>query len=240
MNKLAPVSDNVNNEESDFVKPYYIEELGEEGLMASDIAKALGVSIKRVHERLNRSFTKDCEEIEDWRLVAIATAIDTGTYTKREGTTYAFNIKAAKAFVATYRNKRGRLYLNFLFDCEKIATELVPKLNEEIKKLRDENKKFIALPPPKKKSKPKDLIDCYTFQGTLFEGEFELVPIKKHRSEATEFDMDMHRLKHCSKIGINNLKTSEKIMLKYSGSSNPLQQTVVKALAQYKDKKSEE
>jgi hypothetical protein len=69
----------------------------------------------------------------------------------------------SKMIVALYRNAIGRSYLKFLLECERVATELTPKLiaqNQElhqklkaledsIKALEDSRAKVRALPKPK-------------------------------------------------------------------------------------------
>jgi hypothetical protein len=56
--------------------------------------------------------------------------------TSTDSKTYALNTRAAKAFVATYNSTMGRKYLDFLFDCEHVATKETPLLIAEIDLLR--------------------------------------------------------------------------------------------------------
>lgn len=122
---------------SSFKKPYFIDILGEEGLTARDISESLNVPIFHIHQRIKRSFLAQTKDIQDWRIITTVMTIDSGTYTERESETFILNIRSAKAFVATYDSKFGRSYLNFLFDCEKVATEITPKLIAEIQLLKE-------------------------------------------------------------------------------------------------------
>jgi len=120
-------------------------------------------------------------------------------------------------------------FLEAFNTAQRVMFEQVPKLKAEIAELRLANRKMLAA-PGKKRNKNFNMVDTYGFQETLFDGEFCLVPITKPKEQATEFDLDMHKMKHCGKIGMSNLKKARTIMNKYSGSSDPLHQTVLKAI----------
>jgi len=126
--------------ESKFIKPHYIEILDEEGLTAHEIAICLSVPVNRVHRRLERTFIEQVKDILHWKILQTSVKQEihevNGYRYDREIDTYALNTRAAKAFVATYKNFIGASYLDFLFDCEFLATEKMPKLIAEIDLLR--------------------------------------------------------------------------------------------------------
>ena len=113
-----------------FIKPYYIEVLKEEGLTAKDLAESLGVPLDHIHRKIKRGW------IGDNNLIFKATSFD--GLNKNNGLTfetYAFDIVSAKAFVARWKNERGDSYLQFLFRCERVVMEEIPKMQSRIKEL---------------------------------------------------------------------------------------------------------
>ena len=84
--------------ESNFVKPYFIEELGEEGLTAHDIAKALGVNVREVHKKCRRMLASKKPSV--FAPVPYGTTVFTGTYREKKIEPFLFVTNAAKAFVA--------------------------------------------------------------------------------------------------------------------------------------------
>jgi len=125
-----------------FVKPYFIAELGTEGLMSSDIAMALGVEHRSVLEKLRR---KSWAKSAKWRCIVLTIH---NSFNNRSYEAFAFDKRAAKAFVARWGNETGDSYLDFLFDCEEFIEEGIPKLQAQLDLLR---KEIEALKAPKKK-----------------------------------------------------------------------------------------
>ena len=114
-----------------FKKPYYIEVLGEEGLTARDIADALDINLFHAHEKIKR------EQKESKSLIFKYIVYTFYNENNLLVETYAMNIMTAKAFVARWKNHIGDSYLKFLFECEKVATELMPLLLDENKLLKE-------------------------------------------------------------------------------------------------------
>jgi hypothetical protein len=168
--------------DTSFIKPYFIEELGEEGLTSHDVAKSLQISVKHVHERIKRSFEEDCKNIPSWRLVAVATTIDSGTYAERQGISYLLNTAAAKAFVATYRNKIGLSYLNYLFGCEAIVHKEIPLLRAQLDTMAKQLQQArLLLDSTKKPHHNKGTMLVPTMINTLYGEEVEYRRVPKDR-----------------------------------------------------------
>ena len=108
---------------TNFIEPYFVKEVGQIGLMSKDIAQALGVPLKKINEKIRR---EKWTNIKQWHPAPY-------------GAHYFFSTQAAKAFVARYSNEVGDAYLKFLFDCEEVALNKVPKLLSVIEQL----KKFV-------------------------------------------------------------------------------------------------
>lgn len=106
--------------ESSFVTPHYIEELGEEGLTAADIAKSLGTEAKNVRKKLNsRDFIARIES-QGFK-VAIVTLKNINGVGYEE---YMLDVAAAKFFVGKYDSPQGDAYLAFLIRLERNVDEL--------------------------------------------------------------------------------------------------------------------
>jgi hypothetical protein len=146
---------------SAFIKPKFIEQLGEEGLTAKDIADSLGVTLDVVHRKIKRGWSDDN--------TAIFKATPYGALNETNGLqfdTYAFDTVSAKAFIARWKNERGDSYLQFLFGCEKAVMEEMPKLLNRIKEL--EHKELMALPSPKKQHHLKNTSLVPVYQMGMF------------------------------------------------------------------------
>jgi phage regulator Rha-like protein len=108
------------------IKPYFIEELGCEGLSSLDIAEGLQAQhyhvarkIRQFSERLQISIRHRKELVEIGRPQVV----------------YLLPTNLAKMVVAKYENEIGFAYLGFLLQCETIATELTPQLVARVKEL---------------------------------------------------------------------------------------------------------
>jgi hypothetical protein len=173
-------------EKSGYVKPYPQEVLnGELGVNSSDIAKSLGVPVENVRKKIKRGKYANIPD-----LLAIPYGI-TSKYNGLEFTEYAFNIRAAKAFVARWSNQTGDHYLNYLFDCEEIAEKHVPILKSTIdslmRKLTRRRKTYIQVP------KVRHLIDIF---GEVYtEVTYEKIPYHK----ATDAEKAQYVFSHRSK-----------------------------------------
>jgi hypothetical protein len=94
--------------ESKFIKPYHIDILEDEGLTAHEIAICLQVPVNRVHRRLEKTFIAQVKHISHWKILQTSVKQEiqevSGYKYDREIDTYVLNTRAAKAFVATYKN----------------------------------------------------------------------------------------------------------------------------------------
>lgn len=106
--------------QSAFVRPYYIPELGDEGLTANDIAKSLGTDGKNIRKKLmSRDFMA--------RIEAQGFKVAIGTLNNINGVAYEeamLDTAAAKFFVGKYDSELGDSYLAFLIRLERSVNEL--------------------------------------------------------------------------------------------------------------------
>lgn len=181
--------------ESAFIKPYYIEELGEEGLRVYDLAKALKTKVKHIHQKLTRGFLEGCDEVGDWRYSSVEEKLEihevTGLKYNRVVKSFALNTNAAKAFVATYQSKIGRAYLSFLFKCEYTATEILPKVLVELEMVKLENKELKEEKFKRKNKKHKVIVGG---QQTVF-GHIEPVYESKYINDMSETQKEQYKQK---------------------------------------------
>jgi hypothetical protein len=106
--------------QSNFVRPYFIEELGEEGLTAADIAKSLGTEAKNIRKKLtSREFITRIEA-QGFK-VAIVTLKNINGVQYDES---VLDTSAAKFFVGKYDSPQGDSYLAFLIRLERKVNEL--------------------------------------------------------------------------------------------------------------------
>jgi len=90
---------------------------------------------------------------------------------------------------------------------------------------------MLALPAPgRKRRSDAGIIVTYAFVPGVIPGDLVLQPIYKHRDDATEFDMDMHRFKHCGSKGTFLLRTAVEILKKYEGDPDPLIQSALEVI----------
>ena len=120
---------------TNFVQPYPQKALrGELGLTAHDIAKSLDVRTKEVLRKLRRN---EWAKSPNWLVESYDSKNNNNGL---RYTHFALNTRAAKAFVARWNNETGAAYLDWLFDCETVVVEKIPKLLEQNTKLKDEIK----------------------------------------------------------------------------------------------------
>lgn len=183
---------------SRFAQPAFIQELGEEGLTATQIAQSLCVDLKHVHEKLKRNNWKS-KGMNEWRTVVFTTHQSyedvTGRIVTKKITTYLLNTNAAKAFVARYANEIGDAYLQFLFDCEAAAFLQAKKSMERKQKFA--HKKHIIRKP--------------VYEENLF-GEMQIVRFEEiNPKNATNLEMCEATLCHLELIstGISKRRQQE-------------------------------
>jgi hypothetical protein len=105
------------------IKPYYIDEIGCDGLSNHDIAQCLGASVGHINRKIKTI------------LSIIPELSPIGIPTTRKGSTAKIYLPThtAKLIVAKYDNKIGLGYLRFLLMCEKIAQERINSIEAPYK-----------------------------------------------------------------------------------------------------------
>ena len=178
-----------------FIKPHFIDILGEDGLTAYEIAQSLDIEVKHVHEKLKRSAWKSATS---WNDCIVAYTIEqeiqevTGHTYKRGVETYALSIRAAKAFIARWENNLGDGYLDFLFDCEQAATEILPKIIAENEALKSSLAR--ATKPLQIKASKKGCLLVPEFMPNIF-GQLELIFKWKKKTDISEKEQQLAREK---------------------------------------------
>jgi len=102
---------------SQFVKPYFIEELGCEGVSLHDIAKSLGVEFKHVKEKF-------CRMLSDNRVKSLFASYTAYNENNRLVESYCLATETAKFFVAKWDSEIGDAYCRYLIECEKVVDVL--------------------------------------------------------------------------------------------------------------------
>ena len=106
--------------QSSYVEPYFIRELGCEGLTAADIAKSLSSEVSVVRRKLTSRGFLDRIKRQGYQALPI------GFVNKGNGlefTEYVLDIDASKFFVGKYDSETGDDYLAFLITLEKKVNE---------------------------------------------------------------------------------------------------------------------
>ena len=123
---------------SNFVEPYFIEELGEVGLSATDIAKSLVAEAKSVRRKLREGFLERIKA-QGFQGVLVSTPNKTNGLDFEE---IYLDVSAAKFFVGKYDTPTGDAYMGFLIKLEKALIEravliqsdpILRSLNEGVK-----------------------------------------------------------------------------------------------------------
>lgn len=106
--------------DSQFVSPRFIEELGCDGLSATDIAKSLDTEPKKVRQKLKgRNFLSRIES-QGFKV----TTVTLSNANNLEFDEYFLDVDAAKFFVGKYDSEIGDSYLAFLIRLERNVDEL--------------------------------------------------------------------------------------------------------------------
>jgi hypothetical protein len=182
-----------------FIKPRFIDTLGEEGLTAKDIAESLGVPLDHVHRKIKRGW------LDDKSLIFKATSFD--ALNENNGLqfkTYALDTMSAKAFVARWKNAIGDSYLSFLFGCERLVMEERPLLLNRIKELEESQRLILESESMKRErsERRKGFITTYLTAPlfSAFDDALGLMPktISMPRSLLTTAEIATNERIHCS------------------------------------------
>lgn len=109
------------------IKPYFIPELGCEGLSTRDIAESTCEELRVINQKVKRSNFQ--RTLNSLKLLAITTVIEGNQYVT--GEIHYLETKAAKILVSRLENEFGDGYINFLLECEQIVLEEIPHLIAE-------------------------------------------------------------------------------------------------------------
>jgi hypothetical protein len=211
----APSSQAVSTE-IEFIKPHYIEALGEEGLTAKEIAISLKVRSNNVRRRIERTFIEHCKLSHSWRVAQFCAANDSNDLPISE---YAMNTDAAKAFIATYRNEIGVAYLEYLFNCERFAQN-APVILSKMKALEDKCKSLLDEVALMREEKQKRIIKrLKSGQSTILApveyvgifGQIERKYVRQAIADLDKVPLKEAIVKHCLGIltGVTKKLTSE-------------------------------
>jgi len=124
-----------------FVKPYFIKELGCEGLSNHDIALSLNRPVFTINRKIRRPEFQECCKVNQYTLMTGTHKIR-DTQMGRPKEMMYMSERAAKALMCLAGWEEGYRYLDFLFDCEAAATEQLPKLRARIAELEAKPKKL--------------------------------------------------------------------------------------------------
>lgn len=125
---------------TNFVKPYFIKELGCDGLSNYDIAKALNRPVKHINQKIERPEFQQCCKINHYDLVTESNQIQKRGR-GRARRVILMQARAAKTLMCLAGWEEGYRYLDFLFDCEEVVSKELPKLRQRIAELEAKPKK---------------------------------------------------------------------------------------------------
>lgn len=163
---------------------------GELGLTSQEIAKGLGVPVKRVHKKLGYGTFVRGSNLAGFKAVPIGTGNDFKGW--------VLDLNAARAFVARWDSETGWGYLKHLLDCEAIVQRDVPKLFAEIGRLKDLIEKLTA---PKQRQLPgRGIVQVITrvlrVVDMFGEVEDEIVREKKYYDELSPAEKEAYKAQH--------------------------------------------
>jgi hypothetical protein len=193
-----------------FIQPHFIEELGEEGLTAHEIAQSLGVEIADVLRKIKRN-KWNSGIINNFNVMSYGY---TNPINNRNVVSYYLNTNAAKVFVARWSNKIGDGYLMFLFRCEEVVKKVVPEI---LKALEETKERLKAMEQEALRNKRKIKSGAKSgmiMSPTYFrDGIFELLQIKwemKQKETLDELSLLKAKMRHSQKTSKG---LAEKIIL---------------------------
>jgi len=196
---------------ANYKMPYPQELLGQKyGLTSRDISLALDIEHKNILQKIARPEFKAMCEYNGWNLAAAAAKTNERG---RPGIIFAMETNIAKALVATTSKKEGWGYLKFLLDCEKIATELTPKLIAQNEALKQENAFLKAQKGPLKlPSNRKDAIPAPVSYAEDIFGDMQVMEIRwVKKTDLSELELARAIKKHCLAVGAGAIERARKL-----------------------------
>lgn len=181
------------------IKPYYIHELGCEGLSTKDIAESTREDLKVINRKVMRpAFRRRCD-LMGYELVTAGTKSEGRG---RPGKIHYMCTAAAKAVVATLENSAGYGYLDFLLTCEESVPVLVARLEEASKTIAF-LKNQVAISQSKPKSLPgkrTDMIAAPIYHENIF-GVRDIISYELRAKETLdEITKLKAQIRHMNKI----------------------------------------
>lgn len=199
---------------------------GKSGLSSKDIAEALDIEHKHILEKINRPEFKAMCSYNNWELVAAAT---NSKGRGRPGKVVSMETNIAKAFVATTAKKEGWGYLKFLLDCERVATELMPKLikqNEELKK------ELASLTQKKLSGKRTNSIPAPVSYAEDIFGETQVMEIRwVKKTDLSELELARAIKRHCLAVGAGAINRAKELDEKADSTDRKIHYKVKKLLS---------
>jgi hypothetical protein len=137
--RLAEISANT------YVKPYSRPELdGAVGLTSREVAAAIGAQHQHVNEKIRRN--RRLLAAQGFRIVdSVVNATGARAFT------FVVDVATAKYLAATWKNFAGLSYFRYLLECERVNETVVPRLVDEVARLRAD---VAALTAPKVRRLP--------------------------------------------------------------------------------------
>lgn len=121
-----------------FVKPHFIEELGDDGLTAEEIATSLGARPDKVREKLRSGISPTLKSLN--LLIRRMKNINGLEYDE-----FFLSTAAAKFFVARYDNVIGDGYLEYLIRLDMAVERCLREAKSRISLLETSERKLLAL-----------------------------------------------------------------------------------------------
>jgi len=189
--------------------PYFLDELGEEGLTSLDFAKALRVRHDIVLEKWRRI---NALEWSRWGWNLTVGTVKTGQRGRPKRIGF-MNTEAAKVFLARWDSAAGNEYLKFLLNCERgmgDAKQKIAELEQQLQQARG------LVNGPQRKMLPKKSTVTWASgckkQVTLF-GEIVLVPDFQQvdRSKLNDREQRQAEIQHNTRIAEGLLNKTKRL-----------------------------
>jgi hypothetical protein len=178
---------------SNFVKPHYNEQAGFEGLSTHEIAMAIGAEPHKVFEKITRN--RDFLMKSGFRLYGRKVK-ETGG---RDGRDFFVSTDTAKYLVASWKNNMGAAYFRFLMEAEHVATQITPKLIEQLEQAKERISQLEAKNKKRLPGAKEGMIAAPIYQNTLW-GVSEIVCYEmRHKETVSEIDQLKAKERHMRK-----------------------------------------
>lgn len=175
------------SENQPFVKPYYIEELGCEGLSAKDIAISLDADPSKVRRKLADRGFLDRLKTQSFQALPIGLPNETNGL---QYTEYYLDVNAAKFFVAKYDSELGDAYLAYLIRLENAYNEgklkPVSARQEALSQIKTDLEVFSLFKVPEHLAQIEAVKAAKTLLGVDYSRALELSPVQNNIKQEEE------------------------------------------------------